>query len=537
VLIARLRLCRRVVKQPVRREVRVMGETPDIPESDGAILLVGRPELAREIRRELAGGGMDLPLAGVAGRAALGSALRARQWQAVLIEQSPPDFGGADLLGTRPTLPDHVPVLALVAGDNEHARHEAVGLMEAGRVQDVITLGRTPSRLPPALRREIRQAALSREHERTEKLLREHARDLGERVKELRCLYGISKLVEKSEAPPAEVIGGILELIPPAWQFPAITSARAIIMGETHATRGFSESPWRQTSEVFVGGERIGEVSVFYGTATPPADEGPFLIEERHLLDAVAERLGRIVQRKQAEARLEEHGRLLQQSERALKEFSGKILSIREEEKKKISNTLHDELGSMTVALTTQMSIIAERIRSGNTEEAADRVEQARGDVLHYVEQLKRLAKDLRPPNFDIVGLPGALGELVSSVRSEGGPRIEFTADPEDMSLPEEISIALYRTAQEGLNNALRHASPSEVRIELCAEDESARLTVTDDGRGFVLEEGLARGRIGLRGMMERVESLGGSFQVRASVGGGTALVAVVPLDMEDASP
>jgi PAS domain S-box-containing protein len=139
------------------------------------------------------------------------------------------------------------------------------------------------------------------ERKRTEEALRKQAHDLGERVKELNCLFGISKLRERQDLSWGELFLGIVNLIPPAWQYPESTCARAILEGEEFRTENFRETIWRQTSLITVHGERIGTVEVFYLEERPEADEGPFLQEERNLLNAIAERLGRVLERKRAD--------------------------------------------------------------------------------------------------------------------------------------------------------------------------------------------------------------------------------------------
>jgi PAS domain S-box-containing protein len=128
--------------------------------------------------------------------------------------------------------------------------------------------------------------------------------DLGERVKELHCLYNISKLVEN----PCTTLDGILQgtanLLPDAWQYPKITCARIVVENREFLTPNFRETCWRQQAEINVHGEKAGFVEVFYLEEKPDIAEGPFLKEERMLIDTVAERLGRITERIRTEENL-----------------------------------------------------------------------------------------------------------------------------------------------------------------------------------------------------------------------------------------
>ena len=133
------------------------------------------------------------------------------------------------------------------------------------------------------------------------------ARELNERVKELDCLYSISRLVEATDTSVKTVLRGAAELIPPYWHYPDITCARVTLGPDRYETTGFRETTWRQAADLMVYGEKVGEVEVFLTEERPEMDQGPFLAQERQLLDAVAERLGRIFERLQTTRELEEY--------------------------------------------------------------------------------------------------------------------------------------------------------------------------------------------------------------------------------------
>ena len=144
------------------------------------------------------------------------------------------------------------------------------------------------------------------ERKRAEEALAKRTHDLGERVKELNCLYGISELIEKPDISSEELIRGIVGLIPPVWQYPEVTCARIILEGEELRTENFRETTWKQSSDIVVHGQRVGTLEVCYLEERPESDEGPFLKEERNLINAIAEQLERIIERKQAEGALRE---------------------------------------------------------------------------------------------------------------------------------------------------------------------------------------------------------------------------------------
>jgi len=133
-----------------------------------------------------------------------------------------------------------------------------------------------------------------------EEALRERTHDLGERIKELNCLYGISNLVEKPDISLEEIFQGLVYLIPPSWQYPEITCSRIILEDKEYKTENFKETNWKQSNEIFVTGKRMGVLEICYLEEKPEIDEGPFLKEERNLIDAITERLGHIIERMQA---------------------------------------------------------------------------------------------------------------------------------------------------------------------------------------------------------------------------------------------
>jgi hypothetical protein len=115
---------------------------------------------------------------------------------------------------------------------------------------------------------------------------------LSERAKELSCLYKIEELLNKPDTKTADICRGIVEAIPPGWQYPDVCVARITLEGQSCQSAGFRETPWVQSADIKVQDKKVGKLSVYYTTEMPHADDGPFLKEETKLLGTIAERLG-----------------------------------------------------------------------------------------------------------------------------------------------------------------------------------------------------------------------------------------------------
>ena len=136
---------------------------------------------------------------------------------------------------------------------------------------------------------------------KVEEALWQKTHDFDERVKELNCLYGIANLVEQRDISLEDILQAVVDLIPLSWQYPEITCARIIIQNREWKTKNFRQTIWKQASDIKTHGELSGNLEVYYLEENPEIDEGPFLREERNLINAIAMLIGRIVERKQGE--------------------------------------------------------------------------------------------------------------------------------------------------------------------------------------------------------------------------------------------
>jgi len=139
---------------------------------------------------------------------------------------------------------------------------------------------------------------------------------LKERVKELNCLYGLTNIVKDKTISFDEALQKIVNLIPPAWQYPEITCAKVTIDSKEYKTKNFKKTKWGQASNIFSDNEKIGMLEVYYIQEKPESDEGPFLIDERRLIDAIADLLGTLVSEAHVLERLTRAEKLIQSSEK-----------------------------------------------------------------------------------------------------------------------------------------------------------------------------------------------------------------------------
>ena len=147
-----------------------------------------------------------------------------------------------------------------------------------------------------------KKAKVTSEYNRED--LKKLKHDYAERTKELNCLYGFSKIIETPNITLDEIIEKTNCLLPKAWQYPKITCSRIVLHKKEFRTKNFNESKWKQRASIKVHGKKAGFIEVCYLKEKPNVAEGPFLLEERHLIEAVAERLGRVVERKKAQEQI-----------------------------------------------------------------------------------------------------------------------------------------------------------------------------------------------------------------------------------------
>lgn len=183
---------------------------------------------------------------------------------------------------------------------------------------------------------------------------------LRERIKELNCLYGVSQLAERHFNSLENLLEELVNFLPHSWQYPEITCARIVYKENTYKSEGFKVTKWRQSSRIYVYSEPVGEVAIFYLEECPPADEGPFLAEERALLDALADQIGTIATRISAEMELQEINKQLSLERKALQESNAALKTVLtriEEEKSEIYRNIKTNVDKVLMPILLALAL------------------------------------------------------------------------------------------------------------------------------------------------------------------------------------
>jgi signal transduction histidine kinase len=217
----------------------------------------------------------------------------------------------------------------------------------------------------------------------------------------------------------------------------------------------------------------------------------------------------------------------LEQSRKELRELTAALEYVQEEERKRIAQELHDDLGQQLTVLKMDASLIRSKLAPEQRDvlRIAERLE---GVLTRTVQSVRRISADLRPAMLDDLGLVPALEELVQHISQHSGLECRLAAS-EDLRVVDRLATPLFRVAQESLNNAVKHAQASRITVSLFEEDSRLVMRIEDDGKGITQDDRRKRKSYGLIGMRERVYALGGEFEVRSRERAGTIVEVRVP--------
>lgn len=366
------------------------------------------------------------------------------------------------------------------------------------------------------------------DRKRAEDELHQRTHDLDERVKELKCLYSISALVEQPDISLAEIARRVARIIPFSWQYPEIACARVVLDDQEYKTDNFAESPWSQACEIVVNGETCGSVAVYYLAERPECYEGPFTKEERGLIDAVAEHLGRIVERKQAEDDLHTE-------RRRLRALANELSLAEERERQRLSAALHDDVSQELAAAKIRIGILGREMKDSQHA-------QAIGDIFQTIDQALRhissLTFELCPPVLYRRGLVAGLEWLVGHFNHRHGVSFEFVGEDTSMPLTDEVRGLVFQVVRELLTNVIKHAQARQVVVTVKTTEDDLTVMVVDDGVGFdptlVARHDNDMGGFGLFSIRQRISYFGGQLSIGSAGRRGSLITITIPIGNED---
>ncbi|MEE6165174.1 MULTISPECIES: GAF domain-containing sensor histidine kinase [unclassified Mycolicibacterium] len=234
--------------------------------------------------------------------------------------------------------------------------------------------------------------------------------------------------------------------------------------------------------------------------------------------------IGRLIAGALHQARLH---RQLVARERAHENFVEQVIEAQEIERRRLAGDIHDGISQRLVTLSYRLDAAARAVDDPRA--LAEQLDKARELVDLTLQEARAAISGLRPPVLDDLGLAGGLASLARSI-----PGIDLEVELAETRVPDHIELALYRIAQECLQNVVKHAEASRARLTFSLDDNVARLEIVDDGKGFdTFEHPLGSdemGGYGLLSMAERAEIVGGRLNIRSRPGAGTAVTATIPL-------
>jgi DNA-binding CsgD family transcriptional regulator len=228
---------------------------------------------------------------------------------------------------------------------------------------------------------------------------------LHERIKELNCLYGVSQLAERHFNSLDNLLGELVNFLPHSWQYPDITCSRVVFNEKTYRSKGFRVTEWRQSARIYVYSEPVGEVAMFYLEERPPADEGPFLAEERALLDALADQIGTTATRISAEQELQEINKQLSLERKALQESNAALKTVLtriEEEKNEIYRNIKTNVDKVLMPILLALALEIPSAQSKYVEMLKTNLEEI---TSQFVRHLSNSYHSLTPTEITICNM------------------------------------------------------------------------------------------------------------------------------------
>ena len=205
-------------------------------------------------------------------------------------------------------------------------------------------------------------------------------------------------------------------------------------------------------------------------------------------------------------------------AEKALRSIRAKLISSREEERRRLSRELHDSVGQKLIASRLKLQAAAQIPSVAGHPELPRTMADLSGQLGELTEEVRQVSRALYPPTLEALGLPAALRQLAHDMESAQAEVKVCCDSGAEIRRPQEVSIAIYRITQEAVSNAIRHGKPRHVDVTLDCSDGQLHLTILDDGKGFNPEKATGKG-LGLLSMRERADAIGATFRLTSKPG------------------
>ncbi len=322
-----------------------------------------------------------------------------------------------------------------------------------------------------------RQLQTSREN--LEQQVDERTRELRERVKELNCLYRINELGQRHDLSMDELFQEIVELIPPSWQYPEITCARLTVDGAAYTTDNFETTPWMMSQDIVVNGETVGRIDVGILEEKPAEAEGPFLKQERYLLDTIAAQVGDIIREKHMK---QERLKLLRNLKRS------------NEELEQFAYVASHDLQEPLRMVSSYLQLLQRRYRDELDEDADDFIYYAVDGARRMKQLINDLLKYSRVTTRGDPFQPVDVNEVMEEVRDDLQHRIADTGATvtyDELPTIHADRSQLRRVFQNLVSNAIKYRGdePPEIHVGFEEQQDAWRFAVADNGIGIPEEQ------------------------------------------------
>jgi two-component system, NarL family, sensor histidine kinase UhpB len=242
-----------------------------------------------------------------------------------------------------------------------------------------------------------------------------------------------------------------------------------------------------------------------------------------------------ITRQKQTENILRENEKVLINNQKDLQRLSGRLISVQEEELRRLSRELHDDLTQKLAVLAIEAGKLEQKMNGmkQHLPEPIEKISQIKEQLIKISEDVHRISRQLHPTILEDLGLVRAIESECETLKQRENLTIDFTNKDIPDQLPLNISLCIYRIVQEGLNNFIRHSRAKRCKVNLSTTNDNINLTIKDKGMGFDPVEVRNKPGLGLSSMRDRVQLVQGNFSIGSRPGQGTTLRVRIPLIRE----